>query len=74
MPVNAERDAERLGLSNAAGQLDSQRRERRRFLSGGKVSAKVCRAMPPLGSELTEVFQLWAVKLRMNKELLEGCR
>jgi hypothetical protein len=72
--LEERRERGSFGLSTAVGQVDNQRLKAAGFLSGGKVSAKICPAMPPLRSELTRVFRPSGAKLPIPTELLAGCR
>ena len=56
--LEERRERGSFGLSTAIGPLDNQRPKGVGFLSSGRVSAKVCPAMPPLRSELTRLFRL----------------
>jgi hypothetical protein len=72
--LEERRERGSFGLSTAVGRLDDQRLKGVGFLSGSKVSAKVCPAIPPPRSELTEVFQRSGTILPIPTELLAGCR
>ena len=72
--LEERRERGSFGLSTAVGRLDNQRLKGVGFLSGGRVSAKVCAAMPPLRSEPTEVFQRSGTILPIPTELLAGRR
>jgi hypothetical protein len=72
--LEERRERGSFGLSTAVGRLDNQTLKGVGFLSDSKASAKVCRAMPPLRSELTRVFRLSGAKLPIPTELLAGCR
>jgi hypothetical protein len=71
--LEGRRERGRFGLCTTVGGLDNQRLKGVEFLFGGRVSAKTCRAMPPLRSELTEVFRPSAAKLPIL-EHRAGCR
>jgi hypothetical protein len=72
--LEERRERGSFGLSTAVGQVDDQRLKGVGFLSGGRISAKVCPAMPPLRSELTRVFRPSGAQLPIPTELLAGCR